>query len=63
MTSLTLWGTTLMDYVQQQELQFIQGSRPLSQWSAYVGELNGKNQGQLVSTINSATTSFQKKFS
>jgi putative aldouronate transport system substrate-binding protein len=60
---VTLWGTTLMDYVQQQELQFIQGSRPLSQWSAYVGELNGKNQGQLVSTINSATTSFQKKFS
>jgi putative aldouronate transport system substrate-binding protein len=59
---VTLWGTTLMDYVQQQELQFIQGTRPLSQWSAYVSELNGKNQGQLVSTINSATTSFNKKF-
>lgn len=60
--SVTLWGTTLMDYVQQQELQFIQGSRPMSQWSAYVSELNGKNQAQLVSTINSATTSFNKKF-
>lgn len=59
---VTLWGTTLMDYVQQQTLQFILNKRPLAQWDSYVGELNGKNQGQLVNTVQSAYTAFQKKF-
>ncbi len=59
---VTLWGTTLMGYVQQQTLQFILNKRPLSQWDAYVGELNAKNQGQLVSTVQSAYDAYAKKF-
>jgi putative aldouronate transport system substrate-binding protein len=59
---VTLWGTTLLDYVQQQQLQFIQGTRPLSQWDTYVTELNGKNSGQLVNSINSAYQAYSKKF-
>jgi putative aldouronate transport system substrate-binding protein len=59
---VTLWGTTLMDYVQQQSLQFILGKRSLSQWESYVGELNGKNQGQLVSSVQGAYSAYSKKF-
>ncbi len=59
---VTLWGTTLMDYVQQQGLQFILGKRPLTQWDSYVGELNGKNSTQLVSSVQSAYSAYSKKF-
>jgi putative aldouronate transport system substrate-binding protein len=59
---VTLWGTTLMDYVQQQTLQFILGKRPLSQWSSYVSELEGKNAGQFLSTINGAYQSYKQKY-
>ncbi|MBO0836712.1 MAG: extracellular solute-binding protein [Actinobacteria bacterium] len=59
---VTLWGTTLMDYVQQQTLQFILGKRPLSQWDQYVSELQSKNGGQLVSTVQNAYKSFKHKF-
>src|SRR5262249_13278531 len=43
---LTLTGTSLMSYVQQQTLQFITGKRPLSQWSQFQSELKTKNVGQ-----------------
>jgi putative aldouronate transport system substrate-binding protein len=59
---VTLWGTALMDYVQQQTLQFILGKRPLSQWDQYVSELQGKNGGQLVSTIQDAYQTYKHKF-
>lgn len=59
---VTLWGTTLMDYVQQQTLQFILGRRPLSQWDQYVSELQAKNGNQLVSTIQNAYQSFKHKY-
>jgi putative aldouronate transport system substrate-binding protein len=59
---VTLWGTTLMDYVQQQTLQFILGKRPLSQWDAYVSELQGKNSTQLVNLMNNAYQRYHKKF-
>ena len=42
----TLAGTTLMDYVQSQTLQFILGKRPLSQWSQFQSELQGKGAGR-----------------
>jgi putative aldouronate transport system substrate-binding protein len=60
---MTLTGTTLMSYVQQQTLQFITGKRPLSQWSQFQGELKTKNVDQFLNTMNTAYQSFHKKFS
>jgi putative aldouronate transport system substrate-binding protein len=57
----TLWGTTLLDYVNQQTLQFILGKRPLSQWDAYVSELKGKNMDQYVDVVNKAYQTYQRK--
>ena len=59
---VTLWGTALLDYVQQQTLQFIQGKRPLSQWDQYVSELQGKNAGQFLSTISNAQQRYKQKY-
>lgn len=59
---VTLFGQTLLDYVQQQSLAFITGKRPLSQWDAYVSELAGKNSTQLVSFVNNAYQTYSKKF-
>jgi putative aldouronate transport system substrate-binding protein len=59
---LTLTGTTLMSYVQQQTLQFITGKRPLSQWGQFQSELQGKNTGQFLTTMNTAYHSYNKKF-
>jgi putative aldouronate transport system substrate-binding protein len=56
----TLWGTTLLDYVNQQTLQFILGKRPLSQWDAYVSELRGKNMDQYVKVVNDAHQTYQR---
>jgi putative aldouronate transport system substrate-binding protein len=58
----TLWGTALMDQVEQQQLDFITGKRPLSDWNTYVSELEGNNGPQLVSMINNAFERYQKKF-
>jgi putative aldouronate transport system substrate-binding protein len=57
----TLWGTTLLDYVNQQTLQFILGKRPLSQWDAYVSELRGKNMDQFVDVVNKAYQAYKQK--
>lgn len=57
---VTLWGTTLLDYVNQQTLKFILGQRPLSQWSAYVSELEGMNSTQYVSIVNKAYQTYKK---
>jgi putative aldouronate transport system substrate-binding protein len=59
---MTLTGTSLMDYVQQQTLQFILGKRPLSQWSQFQTELQGKGTGQFLNTMNTAYQSYNKKF-
>jgi putative aldouronate transport system substrate-binding protein len=45
----TLTGTTPMDYVQQQTLQFILGKRPLSQWDSDLGEL--ETEGSVVNPL------------
>jgi putative aldouronate transport system substrate-binding protein len=59
---VTLTGTTLMSYVQQQTLQFILGKRPLSQWDSYVSELQTQGASTLVSTYNQAYTTYKKKY-
>jgi putative aldouronate transport system substrate-binding protein len=59
---VTLWGTALMDHVEQQQLDFILGKRPLTQWDDYVGELNGMNAAQFLSTINNAYERYAKKY-
>jgi putative aldouronate transport system substrate-binding protein len=58
----TLWGTALMDHVEQETLNFILGKRPLSQWSGYVSELQGMNASQFLGLINNAHDRYQKKY-
>jgi putative aldouronate transport system substrate-binding protein len=56
----TLWGTALLDHVNQQTLKFILGQRPLSEWNAYVSELKGINMDQYVATVNDAYQTYHK---
>jgi len=59
---VTLTGTTLMDTVQSQTLQFILGKRPLSQWDSYVSELETQGASKLVSTYNQAYSTYKTKY-
>jgi putative aldouronate transport system substrate-binding protein len=59
---VTLTGTTLMDTVQSQTLEFITGRRPLSQWDSYVSQLSSQGAGQLVSTYNTSYSGYKKKY-
>jgi putative aldouronate transport system substrate-binding protein len=56
----TLWETGLKDYVNQQSLKFILGSRPLSEWDAFVSELKAKNMQQYIDMINKAYQTYKK---
>jgi putative aldouronate transport system substrate-binding protein len=56
----TLWETTLKDHVNQQTLKFILGTRPLSEWDAYVTELKGKNMTRYMEVVNAAYTRYKK---
>ncbi|WP_433088047.1 extracellular solute-binding protein [Dactylosporangium sp. CA-052675] len=56
----TLWETALKDTVYQQTLKFVLGTRPLSEWSAYVGELKGKNMDKYVDMVNGAYERYKK---
>ncbi|MFC4999033.1 extracellular solute-binding protein [Dactylosporangium cerinum] len=56
----TLWETTLKDHVNQQTLKFILGSRPLSEWDAYVTELKGKNMTRYIEVVNAAYNRYKK---
>jgi putative aldouronate transport system substrate-binding protein len=56
----TLWGTSLLDYVNQQTLKFILGQRPLSQWDSYVNELKGMNMDKYVTAVNDAYANYKK---
>ncbi|HZN76324.1 MAG TPA: extracellular solute-binding protein [Micromonosporaceae bacterium] len=49
-----LWETGLKDYVFQQTLKFILGQRPLSEWDAYVKELESKNMTKYMDLVNKA---------
>lgn len=57
---VTLWATTLLDYVNQMTLKFILGQRPLSQWDDYVNELKGMNSDQYVSIVNKSYQTYKK---
>lgn len=57
----TLWETPLKDYVQQQTLQFILGQRDLSEWDAYVAEVDGKNAQQYIDLVNGAYQRYQEQ--
>ena len=57
----TLLETPLQDYVDQNTLQFILGQRPLSQFGAFVTELQGKGMTTYMDMKNKAYTDYQKK--
>lgn len=58
---VSLWDTSLKDYINQQSLKFALGQRPFDQWDAYVTELKGKNSSQYIDLVNKAYQRFQKK--
>ncbi|MFD2762805.1 extracellular solute-binding protein [Micromonospora eburnea] len=60
---VTLWETGLKDYVYQNTLKFVLGQRPLTEWDAYVNELNGKNMGSYMDLVNKSYERYQKKHS
>jgi putative aldouronate transport system substrate-binding protein len=57
----TLLETPLQDYVDQNTLRFILGQRPLSQFGAFVTELQGKGMTTYMDMKNKAYTDYQKK--
>jgi putative aldouronate transport system substrate-binding protein len=57
----TLWETPLKDFVTQQTLKFILGERDLSEWDAYVKELEGKNMTAYMNLVNTAYERFKKE--
>jgi putative aldouronate transport system substrate-binding protein len=57
----TLWETPLKDFVTQQTLKFILGERDLSEWDAYVKELEGKNMTAYINLVNTAYERFKKE--
>jgi putative aldouronate transport system substrate-binding protein len=56
----TLLATPLMDTVRQNTAEFILGSRPLSEWDAYVSELNAKGMDKYLDLVNKAYKDYQK---
>ncbi|MFC6091844.1 extracellular solute-binding protein [Saccharothrix lopnurensis] len=57
----TLWETPLKDAATQGTLQFILGDRDISEWDAYVKELEAKGMTQYVELVNSAHQRFKQK--
>ncbi len=57
----TLWESPLKDYVTSQTLNFVLGKRPLSEWDAYVKELEGKNMTQFIDLVNQAYQRYKQK--
>jgi putative aldouronate transport system substrate-binding protein len=51
-------GTSLMDYVQSQTIGFITGKRPLSQWSAFQSELQGKGSANFLNIFTTAYNTY-----
>jgi putative aldouronate transport system substrate-binding protein len=54
----TTSGTSLMDYVQSQTIGFITGKRPLSQWSAFQSELQGKGSANFLNIFTTAYNTY-----
>jgi putative aldouronate transport system substrate-binding protein len=57
----TLLSTPLTDYVDQATLQFVLGQRDLSQFDAFVTELEGKGMTRYTDMKNKAYTEFKQK--
>jgi putative aldouronate transport system substrate-binding protein len=57
----SLWETPLKDTVTQNTLKFILGERDLSEWDAYVKELEGKNSTTYLNLVNAAYERFKKE--
>lgn len=57
----TLWETPLKDAATQGTLQFILGDRDISEWDAYVKELEAKGMTQYMELVNSAYERFKQK--
>jgi putative aldouronate transport system substrate-binding protein len=55
----TTTGTTLMDYVQGQTVSFITGKRPMSQWSQFQSELQGKGSVSFVNIYAQAYNTYK----
>jgi len=51
---VSLWQTALRDHVWQNTSRFIVGQRPLTEWDAYVSELEGLNKQAYLDVINGA---------
>lgn len=56
----TLISTPLVDTIRQNTAKFILGSRPLSEWDAYVEELNAKGMDKYLDLVNNAYKDYQK---
>jgi putative aldouronate transport system substrate-binding protein len=57
----TLALTPLKDHVKQNTLKFITGQRPLSEFDAYVQELDGKGRGKYLELVNKAYKAYAAK--
>jgi putative aldouronate transport system substrate-binding protein len=58
---VSLWQTGLRDHVLQNTAAFILGQRPLTEWDAYVTELEGKNLQQYLDVVNGAQQRYEEK--
>ncbi|MFF5113784.1 extracellular solute-binding protein [Streptosporangium sp. NPDC000509] len=58
---VTLWQTPLKDHVTQNTLRFILGKRDLSEWDAYVKELEANNMRAFVDMVNGAYERYKKQ--
>jgi putative aldouronate transport system substrate-binding protein len=57
----SLWETPLKDHVTQNTLKFILGERDLSEWDAYVKELEAKNMASYLNLVTTAYDRFKKE--
>ena len=55
---VSLWQTALRDHVWGNTTRFILGQRPLSEWDAYVAELDGLGMSQYLDVVNEAQQRF-----
>jgi putative aldouronate transport system substrate-binding protein len=57
----TLLSTPLKDHTDQDTLQFILGTRPLSEWDKHVEELKAKGMDKYVDLVNKSYEAYKKK--
>jgi putative aldouronate transport system substrate-binding protein len=57
----TLLNTPLTDFVNQNTLKFVLGQRPMSEWDAFVQDLNGKGADKYLKIVNDAHAAYESK--